>query len=170
MGGKGSGRPKGAKNTSVAPCGTKAAYQRHRRHGEIPCAACKQANRDYYRLRQGHKPRKPKLPGTSNQRWAAQYKEIVRRWKLDQASCVGCGFQITNETLVCIDCDHINPNEKSFTISYETGRWADMQRLIDELIKCQALCKNCHALRTQRENHHLARREAKPSQAGLFDE
>lgn len=27
----------------LRPCGTTAAYRRHQRHGEKPCAACKQA-------------------------------------------------------------------------------------------------------------------------------
>ena len=29
------------------PCGTPAAYQRHRYHGETPCDECKKANRVY---------------------------------------------------------------------------------------------------------------------------
>lgn len=39
------------------PCGTVAAYKRHRRHNEPPCAACAAAwaakQRDYYRARKG---------------------------------------------------------------------------------------------------------------------
>jgi hypothetical protein len=164
MGGKGSGR-------QPLPCGTWAAYKRHLRNGEPACGACLQANRDRSKARKrpGRPPGK-KLPGTSRQRWAAEYKQIVRQWKLDQGWCVECGFEITDETLVCIDCDHIDPSTKSFGISYEIGRFGDMQRLIDELAKCQALCKNCHALRTHRENHYLGKREPKPTQAGLFDE
>jgi hypothetical protein len=29
----------------LKPCGTIAAYQRHRRHGEDPCEPCREANR-----------------------------------------------------------------------------------------------------------------------------
>jgi hypothetical protein len=29
----------------VQPCGTKAAYNRHKKYGEEPCDACRQANR-----------------------------------------------------------------------------------------------------------------------------
>ena len=36
------GRPR------TAPCGTMAAYKRHRRHGEQPCMACTIANRQYW--------------------------------------------------------------------------------------------------------------------------
>lgn len=31
----------------LQPCGTYGAWQRHKRHGEEPCEACVQANRDY---------------------------------------------------------------------------------------------------------------------------
>ncbi|WP_206442567.1 WhiB family transcriptional regulator [Streptomyces boncukensis] len=30
-------------NWRTAPCGTRAAYRRHQRHGETPCAACRRA-------------------------------------------------------------------------------------------------------------------------------
>lgn len=33
------------KPEDVEPCGTRAAYQRHIRHGEVPCDACMGANR-----------------------------------------------------------------------------------------------------------------------------
>lgn len=36
----------------LQPCGTPAAYLRHKRHGEEPCARCRQAHR-LYRLRTG---------------------------------------------------------------------------------------------------------------------
>lgn len=35
----------------LAPCGTLAAYTRHRRHGEAPCAPCKVANTEAKRGR-----------------------------------------------------------------------------------------------------------------------
>jgi uncharacterized protein (DUF3084 family) len=31
----------------VQPCGTRAAYQRHQRHGETPCDTCREASRNY---------------------------------------------------------------------------------------------------------------------------
>jgi hypothetical protein len=33
------------------PCGTRAAYRRHLRAGEVPCQPCKDANADYQRAR-----------------------------------------------------------------------------------------------------------------------
>lgn len=42
-----SGRPRrrSPMRRGVQPCGTHAAYQRHRKHGETPCEACREANR-----------------------------------------------------------------------------------------------------------------------------
>lgn len=31
--------------TTLSPCGTRTAYKRHRRHGEDPCDACREASR-----------------------------------------------------------------------------------------------------------------------------
>lgn len=38
-------------NRSLQPCGTMAAYKRHRNRGETPCPACAEANRVDYRRR-----------------------------------------------------------------------------------------------------------------------
>ena len=34
---------------TVQPCGTNGGYQRHRKSGETPCAACREAKREYQR-------------------------------------------------------------------------------------------------------------------------
>lgn len=47
---RGPGRP------PTEPCGTRAAYGRHLRHGERPCAACVQAARENAARRAGRDP------------------------------------------------------------------------------------------------------------------
>jgi len=39
-------RPRGLNRKGLKPCGTAAAYTRHRRAGETPCDACRRANAD----------------------------------------------------------------------------------------------------------------------------
>jgi len=39
-------RPRGLNRKGLQPCGTSAAYTRHRRAGETPCDACRRANAD----------------------------------------------------------------------------------------------------------------------------
>ena len=43
----------------VKPCGTQAAYQRHRRHGEQPCEPCMAAERERQRKYRVLKPVTP---------------------------------------------------------------------------------------------------------------
>lgn len=172
MGGKGSGR-------KPAPCGTAAAYRRHSKLGETPCQACRNAyaayKRDYNR-RSGRTPiiqrsRRTRPPGT-NPRWHTQqrqkaYREYVKQWKIAAGACVDCGFVINETTYVCIDCDHRDPTQKAFTISYEVGN-KTTEELQAELDKCDPVCRNCHALRTHNNQHHLTRRP-KPQEPSLFD-
>jgi hypothetical protein len=156
MGGTGSGRKQ------LAACGTLAKYKAHRKKGE-DCGLCKEAMRLYGRERYVPKPKKPpKL--TRLQR----NKETVRNEKLKRGSCVDCGLVIDQRTIVCIDFDHRDPQQKSFTISYEMGR-LDCSMLIEEMNKCDAVCRNCHALRTHKEMHYLVRRDSHPGSPSLFD-
>lgn len=59
----------------LRPCGTQAAWARHRRKGEEPCEACKQANRDHVRewvLRNPDKVR------ANQKRWADKHRDKER--------------------------------------------------------------------------------------------
>jgi hypothetical protein len=59
---------------------------------------------------------------------------------------------ITEHNVVCIDWDHRDPTEKQFTISYVIGRVA-WHKIEHEIAKCDAVCRNCHALRTHHGEH-----------------
>jgi hypothetical protein len=159
MGGKGPGRPRSA-------CGTPSAYRGHSKRKETPCQLCKQAWADYRRKYYKQKQAKPK--GPRKNLLADEHKQIVRQWKLDAKTCMDCGFEINERTVVCIDCDHRDPAQKAFTISYMIGK-VSVKALLEELAKCDPICRNCHALRTHDNQHHLARRPQKPQQPGLFD-
>lgn len=85
---------------------------------------------------------------------------IVRQYKLDAKQCADCGLEINQTTIVCIDLDHRNPAQKSFTIAYRVGK-AKLSDLIAELQKCDAICRNCHAIRTHK-GQHWANRLSQP--------
>jgi hypothetical protein len=171
MGGKGSGR-------KASPCGTAAAYRRHSKKGEIPCQACKNAYAAYKRDYNGRTGRTKNhgynrtRPSGTSRNWHQQqrenaYREYVKQWKLAAGACVDCGFIIDEQTYVCIDCDHRDPSQKSFTISSEVGR-KTTDELQTELDKCDPVCRNCHALRTHKNQHHLTRRP-RQQEPSLFD-
>lgn len=101
------------------------------------------------RARYGHKPRQPKEPGTLTQR----HTQRSRQLKIDRGQCRDCKMQINAYNVVCIDWDHRDPSTKQFTISAVMGRtkWENIEA---EIAKCDAVCRNCHAIRTHHNNHY----------------
>lgn len=59
----------------LKPCGTHAAYQRHRRRGETPCTACLAANAAKTRA---HKRASPDYVQRCNERNAARERARIR--------------------------------------------------------------------------------------------
>lgn len=57
--------------------------------------------------------------------------------------CNKCGSTIK------LEFDHVNPNDKSFTICELWGVSHD--RFIKEIKKCQILCKDCHQQKTRED-------------------
>lgn len=75
-------------------------------------------------------------------------KRKARVHELLGGKCFLCG-SIEN-----LEVDHINPDEKSFTLARRWHRkWSDIEA---ELPKCQLLCQNCHKIKTK-ENGDLLR-------------
>lgn len=64
------------------------------------------------------------------------------KWFTENGPCRHCG---SNENL---EVDHVNPNDK---VSHRIWSWTESKRL-EELKKCQVLCKNCHFEKTLEEN------------------
>ena len=94
------------------------------------------------------------MPFKSREKYLAYLKEYnARRYREAYDSrvqelkdylggeCVWC------ETTEKLEFDHVNPNDKSFSI---LKRWnVSMEILIPELKKCQLLCFDCHLTKTQ---------------------
>jgi hypothetical protein len=139
MGGKGSGkwaRP-------VLPCGTQAAYQRHRRRKEN-CEQCKKAHKEYKKAT--YKRKTNRVPyGT-----AKKGRIVIVEEKLRRGSCMDCGLQVTRENYVCFDFDHRDPAKKSFAVSTKAGDVSE-STLHAEFAKCDLVCANCHRLRTHKQ-------------------
>ena len=158
MGGQGSGR-----KTLTPSCGTVEKYRQHYRNGE-DCSLCKKAAAQYKRARYQPKTRKQNFAGSKG----VKNREIVRAEKFKRGACLDCGLVIDERTIVCIDFDHRDPEQKSFTISYLMDK-AHPSDIIAEMAKCDAVCRNCHAIRTHAGQHWLYRRQCKEEQLTLFD-
>jgi hypothetical protein len=140
MGGKGSGRKR-----QLLPCGTSAAYQRHRKRGET-CLVCKAAHakdkKTTYRSKTGSR-------GRSEQSRIKGRIAIIEE-KLRRGSCLDCGMEVTRENYFCFDFDHRDPAEKSFTVSKKQKDVAESV-LHAEFAKCDLVCANCHRMRTHKQ-------------------
>jgi hypothetical protein len=135
MGGKGSGR-------KLQPCGTSAAYQRHRKKGEN-CIICKSAEAKNKRER--YKPN-PKSRAVTR----VQGRKMIIEEKLRRGACMDCQLVVTRENYFVFDFDHRDPQKKSFAISSK-ARDVAFQTLRDEFDKCDLVCANCHRFRTQKQ-------------------
>jgi hypothetical protein len=83
---------------------------------------------------------------TKYQRFHQRHNDAMRSAlatiKLD-AGCVDCGY---DEDPVALDFDHVR-GEKSFTIG-KASTAVSLDRLLDEVDKCDVRCANCHRIRT----------------------
>jgi hypothetical protein len=81
---------------------------------------------------------------------------------LAASGCVDCG-----ESDVCVlDFDHVG--EKTATITQLVRREASLQRLRDEIARCEVRCANCHRRRTAiSRGHYRALAEIPPARVEL---
>ena len=63
--------------------------------------------------------------------------------EIKSVSCLDCGGVFPPE---CMDFDHVT-GEKEFPISFGV-KSVSMQRVLDEIAKCEIICSNCHRIRT----------------------
>ena len=142
MGGKGSGRRR-----TLAPCGTVARYQRHRKAGE-DCSVCREAMRVYQLSK--YKPRPPRTAPTPKDK-----KQIVIDAKFERGACAHCKLAVTVDNWIIFEWDHIDPTIKSFGLS--NAKSHSVPEILEELSKCQLLCSNCHQLHTYTQGHFYGR-------------
>jgi len=62
-------------------------------------------------------------------------------WFRKELKCEICG----EDRHYCLDFHHKDPSTKTMQISEMVHRKFKKQKVIDEIKKCQVLCKNCHA-------------------------
>lgn len=82
----------------------------------------------------------------AKEREAKRYNKQAEELSLLKTQCAKCG----NKKKYLLEFHHRDPNEKEFTIAHWRKR--SLNCLLDEVKKCDLLCKNCHA-----EFHYLNR-------------
>jgi hypothetical protein len=73
-------------------------------------------------------------------------RDLVNKIKVDRG-CAKCGYSVHAAAL---DFNHVR-GDKKFNVSQDTK--VALQKLLDEIAKCEVLCANCHRIHTY-ENRH----------------
>lgn len=119
-------------------------YWTHRdKRGSVPvtryratCRTCLTKTRKKYRT-DNHQH----VAGLTRKR-KQKTKDIVAEIK--NVPCTDCKKKFPS---VCMQFDHLPQYEKEFCISHDYGR--PLKRILKEIKKCEVVCANCHAIRTE---------------------
>lgn len=76
-------------------------------------------------------------------------KEYVRMY-LKTHPCIDCG----ESDPIVLDFDHRNPNTKYRSISQIMAQCLGINKLIEEIEKCDVRCANCHRRKHYKETHN----------------
>lgn len=81
--------------------------------------------------------------------YSLRRREIL--WKIKTVPCTDCGGEFPPYVM---DFDHRDKSQKEFTIAESLNR-VSMERLMDEVAKCDVICANCHRIRTHTSKAHM---------------
>lgn len=70
-------------------------------------------------------------------------RQYVRDYKLNNSVCTDCGISYPPHVL---DFDHLR--DKKFGISGKGVKDNTLEKIIEEIAKCEIVCANCHRHRT----------------------
>lgn len=115
------------------------------------CAECKkQYNRVWY-LKNKEKHKKRTID--NGKRYRSERTEFLR--ELKDADCADCGVRYDHFVM---QFDHVpERGKKNFTIGAVCS-WMPIEKLKEEILKCDVVCANCHAIRTWNRSHNLMER------------
>jgi len=83
---------------------------------------------------------------------AEKQRKLIHEIKLKYKQCGKCGIQVTNETSCCFDFDHLDATQKISDVA-SLPKTACLQKIMQEVDKCQLLCCKCHRLKTLSERN-----------------
>lgn len=126
------------------------------------CGQYKNADTAFYRTR-GH-ARCRECSRAEMRARIAPLREWVTAYKLEHG-CVECGYR---EHPAALEFDHLPGFEKTEQVSLLILGRATLERVKEEIAKCELVCANCHRIRTAERgdrgaDHDLRRRGIVPS-------
>lgn len=77
-------------------------------------------------------------------------REFIKRYKAF-VGCSACGIK----NPIVLEFDHVRSKDKKYDVSSANMKSCSIQKLKQEIRKCDVLCSNCHKIKTYNErNHH----------------
>jgi 5-methylcytosine-specific restriction endonuclease McrA len=81
---------------------------------------------------------------SKNVRFRRRNQAMVAKIKLE-SGCNRCGY---DENPIALELHHLNPNDKFMDVSTMITQGYSVQRIKNEIEKCEILCANCHSIET----------------------
>lgn len=126
-------------------------FNRHKDGHQSRCRSCDNAkNREWYAK---NKQKALLRVARNNERYLQRGQDFVCDY-LKNHPCVDCG----ESDIVVLEFDHVNGNKVN-SIANLVKISGSIERLSDEIEKCEVVCANCHRRRTaKRGNFYKVRR------------
>lgn len=117
--------------------------------------SCTECRKEWQRSTQGKKYMKTYLSGYNktkqgrkiSRKATADHRERRRQFLFDlkkKMSCVYCG----ESNPLCLDLDHTDRSSKSGTPAQMVTSGTNWTNVLDEIEKCQPVCRNCHNIKS----------------------
>ena len=110
----------------------------------IPCRKIYDAN--YFRRKSEEDPSYRRLRVAAKKQAVEKARQCIYEYLLEHP-CVDCGESDT----VVLQFDHIDRLKKSFNIGNAVGAGLLVDKIAEEISKCQVRCANCHIRRTAKQ-------------------
>lgn len=110
----------------------------------------KEAARRHY---ENNKEKMIKRASQHKKKHIKNVKHYIKEY-LNSHPCVDCG----ETDPIVLEFDHTNPLEKTANIADMIRNGNSLEKIKDEIKKCEVRCCNCHRRRTYREKHWSSKR------------
>lgn len=107
------------------------------------CKACREANRQLKYMTPEHKEQNAKTKRKRYERCSANNKEYIGNY-LKTHPCVDCG----EPDWVVLEFDHVRGKKEHTIANLAKQGYDSLNRIIEEIKKCDVVCANCHRRRT----------------------
>lgn len=96
-----------------------------------------------------HHKSKKRLEDRKSRRKQIDRNRVYLRSILENAQCMECG----NDNWLVLELDHRNPQDKHDAVTRMVNDGTSLDRIKQEVLKCDIVCANCHTIRTAKRGN-----------------